>query len=306
MLEWTASFPVDIRRALSVHARGPRDPAFRIDETGSAWRTSLTPEGPATVRVTARPDGPKTPEGPRTGPLVRATAWGPGAAWLLDTIPAQLGFYDDISSFDPAPHPVVRQFARRHADLRIGRTNRVFEALVPAILEQKVVSIEAHRAWKFLLTKHGTTPPGPAPAGMRVTPEPHTWKRIPSWDWHKAGVEAVRARTIMGAATVAHRLEQNPTDAALQSIPGIGPWTSAETRQRANGDPDAVSVGDYNLPKAVGWVLAGRESTDDATMLDLLAPYKGHRHRVARLIELSGQRPPRKGPRMPVRDYRSF
>jgi 3-methyladenine DNA glycosylase/8-oxoguanine DNA glycosylase len=141
---------------------------------------------------------------------------------------------------------------------------------------------------------------------MRVPPGPKAWKTIPTWDWHKAGVEAVRARTIMNAATVAKRLEENPVDEALQSLPGIGPWTSAETRQRANGDPDAVSVGDYNLPKAVGWVLAGRESTDDATMLDLLEPYNGHRHRVTRLIELTGSRPPRRGPRMPVRDYRSF
>ena len=88
-------------------------------------------------------------------------------------------------------------------------------------------------------------------------------------------------------------------------MPGIGPWTSAEIRQRAAGDPDAVSVGDYHLPRAVGWTLAGR-ITDDAGMLELLAPYAGHRYRVTRLIELSGGHPPRRGPRMPVRDYRAF
>jgi 3-methyladenine DNA glycosylase/8-oxoguanine DNA glycosylase len=75
--------------------------------------------------------------------------------------------------------------------------------------------------------------------------------------------------------------------------------------QRASGDPDAVSVGDYNLPKAVGWALAGR-IVDDAGMLELLAPYAGHRYRVTRLVELSGIRPPRRGPRLPVRDYRGF
>jgi 3-methyladenine DNA glycosylase/8-oxoguanine DNA glycosylase len=75
--------------------------------------------------------------------------------------------------------------------------------------------------------------------------------------------------------------------------------------QRASGDPDAVSVGDYNLPKAVGWALAGR-IVDDAGMLGLLAPYAGHRYRVTRLVELSGIRPPRRGPRLPVRDYRGF
>ena len=182
---------------------------------------------------------------------------------------------------------------------------------MPAVLEQKVVGREAHRAWRFLLLKYGEAAPGPAPAGMRVVPPPRTWARVPSWDWHRAGVEGVRARTIMNAAAVAARLEEalalDPADAdrRLRSLPGIGVWTSAEIRQRAMGDPDAVSVGDYHLPNVVGWTLA-RRKTDDAGMLELLAPYAGHRYRVTRLIELGGSAPPRRGPRMSVRDYRSF
>lgn len=295
--EWLLPFPVDVRLALSAHARGPRDPAYRVDDKGAVWRTSLTPEGPATERVTSRAVDGST--------LVRATAWGPGATWLLDTVPAQLGAHDNAEDFDPGPSQVVRDLVTRHPGFRIGRTNRVFEALVPAILEQKVVSIEAHRAWSYLLRKYGTQAPGPA-GNMRVFPDPRTWRAIPSWDWHKSGIEAVRARTITNAAVVANRLEENPADAKLQSLPGIGPWTSAETRQRASGDPDAVSVGDYNLPKVVGWTLAGRHAADDETMLELLAPFTGHRHRVARLTELGGSGPPRRGPRMTVRDYRAF
>ena len=115
----------------------------------------------------------------------------------------------------------------------------------------------------------------------------------------------------MNAAAAAARLEEalalDPADAdrRLRSLPGIGAWTSAEIRQRAMGDPDAVSVGDYHLPNVVGWTLA-RRKTDDAGMLELLAPYAGHRYRVTRLVELGGSVPPRHGPRMSVRDYRSF
>ena len=115
---------------------------------------------------------------------------------------------------------------------------------------------------------------------MRVVPPPRVWARIPSWDWHRAGVEGVRARTIITAADVASRLEQAldldsaEADRRLRSLPGIGPWTSAEIRQRAAGDADAVSVGDYHLPRTVGWTLA-RQITDDAGMLELLAPYAG-------------------------------
>jgi len=300
--EWPAPFGVDVRLTLSVHRRGGVDPAYRADASGAVWRTSLTPDGPGTLRLTSRPAGP--------GTLVAGQAWGPGAAWLLDTLPAQLGAHDDLSGF-AARHPVVGELALRYQGLRVGRTSRVFEALVPAVLEQKVVGREAHRAWRFLLGAYGSPAPGPAPAGMRVFPPPPVWARIPSWDWHRAGVEGVRARTIITAAEVADRLEQaselDPAEAdrRLRSLPGIGPWTSAEIRQRAAGDPDAVSVGDYHLPRAVGWTLAGR-ITDDAGMLELLAPYAGHRYRVARLIELGGRLPPRRGPRMPVRDYRAF
>jgi 3-methyladenine DNA glycosylase/8-oxoguanine DNA glycosylase len=134
------------------------------------------------------------------------------------------------------------------------------------------------------------------------------WRKIPSWDWHRAGAEAVRARTIINAAPHAGKLEAAGSieaDRLLRALPGIGVWTSAETRQRAHGDPDAVSVGDYHLPSLVGWSLAGRK-TDDAGMLELLAPYRGHRHRITRLLELGGRRPPARGPRMSARDYRSF
>ena len=296
--EWQAPFGVDVRLTLSPHRRGGRDPAYRVDAAGGVWRTSLTPDGPGTLRVTSRGSD---------NPLVTGQAWGPGAAWLLETLPAQLGAHDDLSGFT-AHHAIVGELALRHPGLRIGRTGRLFEALVPAVLEQKVVGVEAHRAWRILLGKFGTPAPGPAPPGMRVLPPPRVWARIPSWDWHRAGVEGVRARTIITAADVASRLEQtldldldrdpDEADRRLRSLPGIGPWTSAEIRQRAAGDADAVSVGDYHLPKTVGWTLA-RQITDDAGMLALLAPYAGHRYRVTRLIELAGSHPPRRGGPLP-------
>ena len=296
--EWLAPFPLDVPLTLSVHRHGGGDPAYGTDAAGAIWRTSLTPDGPGTLRVRSR------------SVVVTGQAWGPGAGWLLDSLPAQLGFHDDRAGF-AARHPVIGELALRYEGLRVGRSGRVFEALVPAVLEQKVVGREAHRAWRFLLVKFGDPAPGPAPDGMRVFPSPRTWTRVPSWDWHRAGVEGVRARTIITAAAVAARLEQTldldpaEADRRLKSLPGIGPWTSAEIRQRAMGDPDAVSVGDYHLPNAVGWTLA-RRLTDDDGMLELLAPYAGHRYRVTRLIELGGSHPPRRGPRMPVRDYRAI
>ncbi|GAB2916819.1 3-methyladenine DNA glycosylase [Nonomuraea fastidiosa] len=288
--------PLDVQLALEPHRRGGGDPTWRRGRDGAVWRTSRTPDGPCTLRVSVQ------------GGAVLGQAWGPGAGWALETLPALLGADDDLSGFS-VRHEVLAEAARKHPGLRIGRTGRVMEALVPAVLEQKVVGREAWRSWRWLLARYGEPAPGPAPEGMRVVPEPAVWRQIPSWHWHRAGAEAVRARTIATAAWHAGKLEAAATsqelDRLLRALPGVGVWTSAEVRQRAFGDPDAVSVGDYHLAKLVGYALTG-EKTDDQGMLRLLEPYAGHRHRATVLVWLTGLRPPARGPRMPVRDYRSF
>jgi hypothetical protein len=62
-----------------------------------------------------------------------------------------------------------------------------------------------------------------------------------------------------------------------------------------------VSVGDFHLPNLVAFALAREPRADDARMLELLEPYRGHRARVIRLLELSGIRAPRYGPRLSIR-----
>jgi 3-methyladenine DNA glycosylase/8-oxoguanine DNA glycosylase len=135
---------------------------------------------------------------------------------------------------------------------------------------------------------------------------------LPSWEWHRAGVDGKRSATIVRAVRAARRLEEAAgmglpaAMARLQLIPGIGPWTAAETLQRSNGAADAVTTGDLHLPKTVGWALTGRRGTDDAGMLELLAAYAGQRHRACRLILLSGRTPPRRAPRFSVNDIRAW
>jgi 3-methyladenine DNA glycosylase/8-oxoguanine DNA glycosylase len=286
----------DLGLTLGPLRRGPRDPTFRADRDGAVRRASRTPAGPVTLRVTARDGG------------VEAEAWGPGAEWMLDRLPELLGAADDPAAFGPR-HRLVAEARRRRPGLRLCRTGLVMESLIPSVLEQKVTTVEAYRAWRFLVRKYGEPAPGPVPAtGERlyVMPDARTWALIPSWEWHKAGVDAKRSSTILRAVRVARRLEEaaamEPEQAAarLELIPGIGPWTSAEVVQRSNGAPDAVTVGDLHLPGIVGHALAGDRHADDAAMLELLAPYAGQRHRAVRLILLSGHTPARRAPRMPV------
>jgi 3-methyladenine DNA glycosylase/8-oxoguanine DNA glycosylase len=184
------------------------------------------------------------------------------------------------------------------------------EALVPAVLEQKVTGGQAREAWRWLLRRYGEPAPGPA-AGMVVPPDPGTWRSIPSWDWHRAGVGPQRSATIVRAATVAARLEEivgmdePAADARLRSLPGVGAWTSAEVRQRALGHADAISLGDLHVPRLVVFALTGKVSDSDDDMLAVLEPYRGHRFRVQRICELSDVRAPRFGPRYAPHDFRA-
>ncbi|MEU3712321.1 DNA-3-methyladenine glycosylase family protein [Streptomyces catenulae] len=292
---WVPPGPYDLHRTLGVLGRGPGDPAFAV-RGGEIWRASRTPQGPGTLRLAARPaDG-----------AVAAEAWGPGADWLLERLPALLGADDDPEAFTPR-HRLVHAAHRRHRGVRLARTGLVLESLIPSVLEQKVTSDEAYRAWRLLLRRHGEPAPGPWDR-LRVMPDPRGWALIPSWEWHRAGVDAKRSDTIVRAARVARRLEEAAamelTDATrrLCAVPGIGPWTAAETLQRVLGAPDALTLGDLHLPKIVGYALTGRRGTTDAEMLDLLTPYAGQRHRATRLILLSGTVPPRRAPRFPVGD----
>jgi 3-methyladenine DNA glycosylase/8-oxoguanine DNA glycosylase len=280
--------------------RGPRDPCFQVGDDGAIWRTSLLGSGSVTARISRA-----TPN------AVECTAWGSGAEEFLDVLPAMLGAHDDSSDFVPTD-PTVAAAQQRVPHLRLGRTGQVLEALIPAVIEQRVPGADAFRSWRLLVTKFGAPAPGPAPAGMRVPPSADGWRHIPSWEFHRANVDPGRARTIVGCAQRAPSLERLASwpaaraRDALTSLPGVGVWTAAETAQRAFGDPDALSVGDYHIPKMVGWTLLGHP-VDDAGMVELLEPMRPHRQRAVRLLEASGLAyEPRRGARLPVQDIRAL
>ncbi len=293
---WVPDGPLDLGLVLGPLRRGPGDPTYRTLPDGSVWRASRTPAGPGTLRVSAR------------GGEVRGDAWGPGAEWLLERLPRLLGADDDPSAFVPR-HRLLAFTAHRRPGLRLVRTGLVLESLIPSILEQKVTTLEAYRAWRVLVRKFGDPAPGPVPVpgGMYVMPAARTWAMIPSWEWHLAGVDDKRAATVLRVVRVAARLEEAvamapaAARARLELVSGVGPWTSAETVQRSHGAADAVTVGDLHLPGIVGFVLGGDRYADDAGMLRLLEPYVGQRHRAARLVLLSGRGPGRRAPRMAPR-----
>lgn len=301
-LELEAGAQLDLRAVLGPLARGSGDPTMRVAAT-AAIRASMTPDGPGTIELRV------------TGSTIRALGWGPGATSLLDGLPAALGLDDVDAGFDPGLHPAVADLARRLGPVRLGRTGAIWEALLPAILEQRITGTEAWRNHRRLVRRHGT--PAPGPHGLFVAPTAEVVRALPSYAFTALGIEPRRGLLLRRIAGEASRLERlgaaarlpggggagaRALDAALQAHPGIGPWTAAEVTLRALGDPDAVSVGDAHLSNVVGFVLTGAARSTDARMLELLAPWAGHRARVVRLIERSGLGPPRFGPRVAPRD----
>lgn len=304
---WRSKHPLDVEASLSVLARGRHDVVHRRDGD-LIWRTTHTLEGPVTMVL--RPDGD-------TG--VIAHAWGAGAKWQLDHIPELFGEYElnplcynEVDrALRQAPDPKVRDAYRRFRGLRVPRTNTVFESLVFAVLEQKVVGLDATASRRRLIRKFGHAAHGPAPEGMMTPPDSDAWRLIASWDWHEAGVDAQRSRTIVGAARYAGRIEETrmmdrvAAQKRLAALPGIGEWTIAEIAKTALGDADAVSVRDYHLGRFITWALTGRLGGKDEDMLALLAPYRPFRQVVIRLLEMTQfAAMPRRAPRMARVDHR--
>jgi 3-methyladenine DNA glycosylase/8-oxoguanine DNA glycosylase len=284
------------------------DPALRLVH-GTVWRASRTPDGPVTLRLraTAHRSGRRQ--------QLLAEAWGPGAVWAVGQAPELVGGGDVIDGFEALArrHPLVWALHRQHRRLRLPQTRRVYEAMVPTICAQKVTGLEAARSYRGIVRTWGEAAPvaeevAGAPR-LRLLPGPEVLARQPSWAFHPLGLERRRAEALLRVAASAARLEaataMDDRAAArrlLRTVPGVGVWTSAEVALVAFGDADAVSVGDYHLPNVTAWHLAGEPRGTDRRMLELLEPFRPHRGRVLRLLQMAGGAP-RYGPRMPVRAF---
>jgi 3-methyladenine DNA glycosylase/8-oxoguanine DNA glycosylase len=204
--------------------------------------------------------------------------------------------------------------------MRIGRAGGLLDTLVPTILEQRVIGIEAARAYRAMMRASGRRAPQPLatddvddPAGPPALLLPPTadWLRaVPYWRFHRWGVEQRRVTTIKHAAAHARHLadaESQPLPEArrrLFALRGVGPWTVNTVAALALGDPDAVPVGDYWVKHIVTHALTGAPRGSDERMLELLEPFAGQRWRAMRLISIAGGYQARRAPRARIRSLR--
>jgi 3-methyladenine DNA glycosylase/8-oxoguanine DNA glycosylase len=283
--------PIDIVETLRPMRQGTNDHTTRF-AGGGVERASRTPDGPVSLRLLPQEGG------------VRVEAWGPGADWVLERAPGWCGALDDDADFDP-PRGLVRELWRRNRGLRIPRTGLVVERLIPVVLEQKVTSVEARRAYQRLT--RALAEPAPGPLGLTLPPDPSRVLSLPSYAFHRFGVEARRVATVHEVCRRAAwfdglaEISNGAASAKVQLVRGLGPWSAAKVARIALGDADAVSVGDFHVPHMVSWALAREPRATDDRMLELLEPYRPHRGRVQRLLEAGHVAAPAFGPRMEIR-----
>jgi endonuclease III len=277
-----------VRSTLSAYRYGNGDLTTRLAAT-EFWRASHTPTGPATLRISW------------SSGSVDADGWGPGRQWMLDQVAALTGQGDAGHQFTLG-HPAVLRAQRNHPNVRFGASHMLYHELLPTILGQRITAGEAIRQWHQLCRRLGDPAPGPE-QGLMLPPDPARLAAQPAWSMHPMGIEARRAEALRSVAKHAAKLWDwtalRPADVAvkLALLPGIGAWTIGSVLATAQGDSDAVAVGDYHLKNLVSYALAGEPRGTDERMLELLEPYIGQRGRVVRLLQFDGHSPPAFGPR---------
>ncbi len=284
---------IDVRRTLAPLKRGRLD-STAVSGSFGVWRATRTPDGAGVQHVR------------NLGADIEVSTYGPGADWLIERSATLVGSLDDCDSF-PAVLPALSELHRRFRSIRFCCTHSVWEVLLPSVLEQKVTGKEARDSYAHIL-KHFSEP-APSPSHgplLSLPPAAAAVADAPSHVFHAANVERKRSDAIRVAATYARqltRLVDLPLLEAkefLAKLPGIGIWTVNEISAVALGDADAVSVGDYHLKNLVSWNLAREPRGTDERMIELLAPYRPHRGRVIRYLQLGAPGPPRYGPRLTI------
>jgi AraC family transcriptional regulator of adaptative response / DNA-3-methyladenine glycosylase II len=179
----------------------------------------------------------------------------------LDAHPATVGAHlsDD---------PLLRPLVLRRPGLRVPGAFEGFEIGVRAVLGQQV-SVAAATTLAGRLAASFGEPITTTHSGLdRAFPSVARLARAPVDELRAIGLTGARAASLSALARAAHagdvRFDQTEGEsesaaamAALERLPGIGPWTAAYVGMRALGAADAFPSGDLVLRRVLGGVSAG-------------------------------------------------
>jgi 3-methyladenine DNA glycosylase/8-oxoguanine DNA glycosylase len=268
----------DLRRSFALQALGRTDPTAGFLDDRTFVKRFI--HAGAVVEVTCR----STPDG--------LEAEGPGdllERWRLRIV----SHLEQEAPFAPT-HPLVRRLHQQFQALQVVPMPWLFDVACGAVLQQRVTFGEACGQFGKIATRFGVE--------GRVFPDARTLSQVPTFELRALGIDEQRGRTLRALAKVESEHPFLSIDAEarevlrrLAMVPGIGPWTIGMVQGFGLGDPDALLPGDVNLPHLVCGALAREPRGSDERMLELLAPFEGHRFRVVRLLYAGGlTAPPRR------------
>ncbi|CAG0972260.1 putative bifunctional transcriptional activator/DNA repair enzyme AlkA [Burkholderiales bacterium] len=186
----------------------------------------------------------------------------------------------DLACEPAAVNEVLGDLAADAPGLRIPGAFDAFEMSVRAVLGQQITVRAAHTLAGRLVARWGVACATPWPEVNRLFPTARQFASLTVDDLGALGIVAQRARAILAlaSAVAAGEIDLQPgadlgvTMAALQDLPGIGPWTAQYIALRALAWPDAWPKGDIALRKALG-VRTDREAQ---TMAEAWRPWRGY------------------------------
>jgi AraC family transcriptional regulator of adaptative response / DNA-3-methyladenine glycosylase II len=184
------------------------------------------------------------------------------SASLAGVIPQLLSRVKHL--FDLASHPdeiaaTLGELAEAHPGLRLPGAVDGFEVAVRAILGQQVTVKAASTIAARFATAFGEPIETPHAAITTLFPTPAAIAALDPSEIARHGIIASRARAIVALAKAvdggAIRLEPSApveaTVAALEDLPGVGPWTAQYIAMRALAWPDAFPHPDVAVLKAM-------------------------------------------------------
>jgi len=221
----------------------------RVDEQGYA-RTIALAGGPALICV--RPI-------PQRNELELIVRGAPAASLLQISLAARRTF--DLAA-DPAltsrafkADPVLGPLVRRRPGLRIPGVWDAFECAVRAVLGQQVSVAAGRTLTRRVVERAGAQAPANSEGLTHVFPSPEALLATPL---EGLGITGARIACLQGLARavlerkVSFDAPAADVVAALESLPGIGPWTAQYIALRALGEPDALPAADLVLRRMAG------------------------------------------------------
>lgn len=166
----------------------------------------------------------------------------------------------DLDADPNAIHAVLGNSFPRSAGLRVPGTLDGFELAVRAVLGQQITVQAARTLGARLVARFGAPLATPVAGLTHLFPTPQVLRHASDDDLGQLGIVRQRQNAIraLAAAVADGALVLNPsadvlgTVAALQALPGFGPWTAQYIAMRALRWPDAFPAGDVALQKALG------------------------------------------------------